>query len=75
MLVEWLKANKLSLNESKTEMIIFHSPFKQVPSSFSIKINNFKLVKQQNVGYLGVRIDEVLSWNKQIDIISTNYAM
>ena len=71
MLVEWLKANKLSLNESKTEMIIFHSPFKQVPSNFSIKINNFKLVKQQNVGYLGVRIDEVLSWNKQIDIIST----
>ena len=46
ILVEWLKANKLSLNESKTELIIFHSQYKRIPD-ISIKINSFKLVKKK----------------------------
>ena len=66
ILVEWLRANKLSLNESKTELIIFHSPYKKAPS-ITIKINSFKLVRTKYVNYLGILIDEVLSWNKQFE--------
>lgn len=72
-LVEWLKANKLSLNASKTELIIFHQPNKQY-NNISIKINNFKLQPVKFVNYLGVSIDETLSWNKQIEILSTKLA-
>lgn len=31
LLSSWLKSNKLSLNTSKTEFIVFHSPRKKVP--------------------------------------------
>ena len=67
-LVEWLKANKLSLNESKTELIIFCSINK--PCKFPhVRSNDFELKPCQFVTYLGVTIDEVLSWNKQIELI------
>ena len=66
LLVDWLKANKLSLNAEKTELIIFHSPRKVVPH-ISIKIDNVKLKPCNSVQYLGISIDEVLSWNKQIE--------
>ena len=69
ILVQWLRANKLSLNENKTELIIFHSPKKHVPD-ISIKINNFKLSLKHFVSYLGISIDEVLSWNKQFELLS-----
>ena len=68
ILVEWLKANKLSLNGSKTELIIFHSQYKRIPN-ISIKINSFKLVIKSYVNYLGILIDEVLSWNKQYETL------
>ena len=66
LLVEWLKRNKLSLNESKTEVIIFHHQNKNI-ENISIKLNKIKLKIVKNVKYLGVNIDETLSWNKQIE--------
>ena len=69
ILVDWLRSNKLSLNESKTEMIIFRPPKKDLSEMPNIKINNFKLSVSPDVTYLGVTIDEVLSLNKQIDNI------
>ena len=71
LLVEWLKANKLSLNESKTELIIFQSPNRRLQSKISIKLNNYKLCLKPDVTYLGVTIDEVLSWQKHIQNVSS----
>ena len=69
ILVQWLRSNKLSLNEAKTDLIIFRSPRKQLPREPDIRLNNFKLKLKSEVKYLGVLIDEILSWNKQIDNI------
>ena len=70
-LVNWLRANKLSLNETKTELIIFHSLRKNRFTEPNIMINNLKLTPQKFVTYLGIIIDETLSWNKQIETLCT----
>ena len=42
-LVQWLRGKKLSLNETKTELIIFRSPWKQLQWEPDIGLNNYKL--------------------------------
>ena len=64
-----LKLEVLFLNEAKAELIIFISPGNRLPSDPEIKIKNYKQMLDQFVKHLGVFIDEVLSWNKQIDMI------
>ena len=68
--MEWLQSNKLSLNESKTELIIFWPLAKDIPPTLSIKINKFKLTPCKFVKYLGLLLDENLPWNYQIESIS-----
>ena len=47
-LCNWLKANKISLNASKTEMILFRHPNKDINYNLKIKIDgkncNFRLM-------------------------------
>ena len=74
-LVDWLHANKLSLNEAKTEMIVFRRSLNQkISDNFTIKINKFKLSPLHYVKYLGVFIDETLNWNYQIEQLSQKLA-
>ena len=61
---EWLKANRLSLNIKKSQLNIFHSKSKTVDfTSFSIKSEGSKLKPSKYVKYLGIYIDENLSWS------------
>ena len=39
LLCNWLRANKISLNASKTELIIFRDPRKKIQRELKIKIN------------------------------------
>ena len=57
----WLLANKISLNCSKTELIFFHKPNAQVPLNPLIKINGNYLTHQHAIKYLGIYLDETLS--------------
>ena len=57
----WLLANKISLNCSKTELIFFHKPSTQVPLKPKIKINGNYLNHQHAIKYLGIYLDETLS--------------
>ena len=43
LLADWLRANKLSLNESKAKLLIFRSRRKLNIALLSIKLNNFIL--------------------------------
>ena len=63
-----LKANRLSLNIKKSKLIIFHSKSKKVDfTSFSIKLEGSKLKPSKYVKYLGMYIDENLSWSTHIN--------
>ena len=65
LLTDWFRANKLSLNESKTKVLIFRPHRKLNITVPNVKLNNFILNPEKTVTYLGIEIDENLSWNKQ----------
>ena len=70
----WLQTIILSLNQTKTGLIIFRSPQKNLPHEPDLKINNYKLKLHSHVKYIRILIDEVLSWNKQIESICMKLA-
>ena len=61
-ITDWLNANRISLNVNKTEYIIFHSPRKLIDYEINIKLNGKRLYPSKFIKYLGVLIDEHLSW-------------
>ena len=63
---DWLTANKLALNLSKSCYTIFSSGQKQLGDYPTININNIPLQKCNKVKYLGVFIDNHLTWKEQI---------
>ena len=56
-LLQWLKANKLSLNISKTKLIIFHRNTASIDHTLKLKLDGKKLSPSQSVKYLGVLSD------------------
>ena len=67
-LVQGLRDKKLSLIGTKTKLTIFRLFWKQLPRKPDVRLNNCKLKIHTYVKYLGIFINEVLSWNKQVDI-------
>jgi hypothetical protein len=66
-----LKANKISLNASKTELIIFRDPKKKSRVELKIKIDGKKLFPSKFVKYLGIIIDYHLNWKAHEIAISS----
>ena len=56
-LSQWLKANKLCLNISKTELIIFHRNKASIDHTLKLKLDGKRLSPSQSVKYLGVILD------------------
>ena len=73
---EWLAANKLTLNTSKTEFMLIGSRqrIRTFHSSPTLTINETPIKRVDCVKSLGLNIDENLSWNKHIDKISKKIA-
>ena len=57
------------LNETKTDLIKFRSPWKQLPCKPDIKPNNCKFKFHTHTKCIGIFIGKVISWNKQIDFL------
>ena len=69
---KWFNTNKLSLNKDKTKYAFFHKarekdniPLK-LPSLF---INDNEIKQITSIKFLGVLIDEHLTWKKHITVI------
>ena len=69
-LVTWLRANKISLNASKTEMLISRDPRKKLNFDLKIKINGKRIIPCQSVKYLGLYIDNHLNWHSHSDVLN-----
>ena len=71
---KWLDANKLSLNIDKTNYIIFHSSSVNVPSGSDIKIGKEHIKRVKFVKFLGLLLDEHLSWKYHLSELSKKLA-
>ena len=69
---DWLALNKLSLNTKKTKMMLFHHRQKNIDNLVpELKMNgkNIELVKDFN--FLGITLDECMTWNPHINKIAS----
>jgi len=66
-LTDWFQANKLSLNISKTNYMIF-SNINLQQNYIELKITNQIIMQKSCVKFLGVLIDEKLKWNEHVKI-------
>ena len=73
---EWLTANELTLNKSKTEFMIIGSRqrLNTLPHSPSLKIDEAPINQVPSTKSLGVYIDENLTWKVHIENLSKKIA-
>ena len=60
---DWIRANKLSLNTSKTEIILFKTKNKVVTKHLNFRVSGQKIELSKSVKYLGITIQDDLYWN------------
>ena len=73
----WFKANKLSLNVDKTKFTLFHkaSQSENLPLKLpDLFMNNTLIERRDSLKFLGIIIDETLSWKNHINIIESKLA-
>ena len=69
---KWLISNRLVLNTGKTKAIIFKTPQRRLPGpANALKINNNYIKTVNKTKFLGVIIDENLSWRYHIEQLKT----
>jgi hypothetical protein len=62
----WLNVNRLALNISKTNFVIFHPFNKPLQHNVTLKINRKAIMQKDHIKYLGVIIDSHLNWKHHI---------
>ena len=70
VICRWLQANKINLNTSKIEIIIFWPKNKQTTKHFNFRISGQKINTCRNVKYLGVTFEENLDWNLHLNTLN-----
>ena len=69
-LYTWFNVNKLSLNVSKTNYMVFGS--RRINQDLDRQIHNDQITRVSKTKFLGVLIDEKLTWKDQINNVKTN---
>ena len=73
-ITKWLQINKLLNTQKKTKLVIcnlvlvFHRKQKHI-KELNIVINGTKIDRVESFNYLGLTIDETLSWAHHVDIV------
>ena len=66
-LIDWFKANKLTLNLDKTVCVLFNN--KSKTKELTLNIGTYKLHSSEIVKFLGVWIDNRMNWTKHISTL------
>ena len=67
-LTTWFKANKMTLNSEKSSFTIFKSSRKTISNlPDTIEFHDQKIKRTSHVKFLGVVLDETLTWNHHIN--------
>ena len=67
---KWLNVNKLSLNIQKIKFILFRSSKKKPKHEIQIIMNDVNVEQVKSTTFLGIIIDECLTWHDHITNVS-----
>ena len=74
---EWFSANKMSLNVGKTKFLLLHKSCKKysIPSHLpALEISNHDIERVNTMKFLGVLLDDNLSWKEHIKYLENKIA-
>ena len=74
---QWFIWNKLSVNVTKTKYYFFHKPSKRdnIPLALpQLYIDNNQIQRSESIKFLGVFLDENLTWKEHIKYIENKIA-
>ena len=74
---QWFISNKLSINVTKTKYSFFHKPSKRdnIPLALpQLYIDNNQIQRSESIKFLGVFLDENLTWKEHIKYIENKIA-
>ena len=66
LVVQWIRANKLSLNTGKTKIAIFKSRNRKITKHLNFRISGQKIVPVDSVQYLGLTLQSDLHWKTHL---------
>ena len=67
----WLAANKLSLNVKKIYFVIYKAKNKKMATNITINIGNQSIEQVNNTNFLGLNIEQDLSWKHHIKEVTS----
>ena len=70
----WLRCNELSINVQKTNYVIFRPSQRKVNHSFSLSFGGQPLTQSSATKFLGVYLDEHLTWKYHINFVCKQIA-
>ena len=65
---DWIRAKKLSLNVSKTEIISFKPRNKKITKQLDICVSGQKIKQSSHVRYLGVILQDNMHWDARLSL-------
>ena len=68
--VEWLRANRISLNTDKTRTVLFRAPQKHLTRKMNFRISGQRIKVKTCAKYLGIIIDEFLNWKSDFNVLT-----
>ena len=72
---KWFCSNKLLLNTSKTQYVVFRLRGKRIPDNIDpFTIGGHQIDLSRNVRFLGVTVDDHLSWKDHLNNVCTKVA-
>ena len=68
--LQWCKSNKLTINTNKTKYVLFRNARKNMNVIGKIMIDNESIEQVKSTSFIGIKIDEHLSWKPHVDSVS-----
>ena len=71
-LSEWCRSNKLTINPSKSQLLVISPRMNELETDFDVLLNGITVPLSNSVKYLGVTLDSKLTFESHIKILETN---